>query len=490
MNGRFIRRLAAAVVVAGCLAVVPAAGAAVGGPVILGGDDLTDHGSYDTSTNQPVEGWLYLQRAIENVSPKVGRVNDGTIAALGSADSTGTCCDAGAAMHYAAEKAGLPVTYYNGATAIDDFFAALAAGTANPRIIWIAGDDSSNDIGDTGCSGPGSEGQSLIDHASQLDAFVSSGGGLISHGTCYDWLTALLPGITTVHSGGSDDLYFLPEGSSAFPGVTVGDINAGPWHNHFEGDFGGLQVLVRSGEVDDASGNDAAVILGGAGVSLTRQPADVSISKTATPTPATNGGTLSYIVTASNAGPGGATDVVATDTLPAGTEFVSATASQGTCTGTATVSCSFGSIASGASANATITVRTVQTGTITNVARVTAAEPDPNLANNEARVDTIVGAARVAAVRCAKRLKFTWEVHHGPDTKVVKVQVFVNGKKVKTVRGKNIKRVSIRRLAGQLGTVKIVSFHSNGARIVSTRKYKGCKKTKPKNRGFHGRSGR
>ena len=90
----------------------------------------------------------------------------------------------------------------------------------------------------------------------------------MSHGTVYGWLQALLPGASTVDGGSSDDLFFTTEGAAAFPTLTVSDINAGPWHNHFEGSFGGLQVLVRSSSIDDASGNDAAVILGGAQVTF------------------------------------------------------------------------------------------------------------------------------------------------------------------------------------------------------------------------------
>ncbi len=483
---RHVRRLLVGAIVAGSLAVVPAAGAAVGGPVILGGDDLTSHGSFDTGADANVDGWLYLQRAIQNVSPQVTRANDGHIAALGSSDSSdGSGGDAGAAIHHAAQKAGLTVDYYNGATAINDFFAALANGSSNPRIIWIAGDDATNDLGDTGCSGSGSEGEALTLNASKIDSFVNGGGGLISHGTCFDWLASLLPGSTVVHGGSSDDLYFTPEGSSAFPGVTQDDINAGPWHSYFEGNIGGLQVLVRASSVKDTAGNDAAVVIGGAGVSLTRQQADVSIAKTATPTPATVGGTMSYILTASNAGPGAASNVVTSDALPAGVEFVSASASQGGCSGTTTVTCSFGSIANGANATATITVRPRQAGSVTNTASVSSEEPDPNLSNNQASVSTIVGEGRIAA-QCSKRLKFTWRLHHGPRSTVVRVVVFVNGKKAKTRRGRNIKKISIKALANQVGRVKIVSYHSNGARIVSTRSYRGCSKTKPKQRGVRG----
>lgn len=250
------------------LATPRAALAAPGGPVILGGDDLTDHGGRDTSTNTNHTGWLYLEKAIENVLPAVTRTgNDGTIAALGSADSTSTFgFDAGAAMHWAAQDAGtgVSVTYYNGEAAINAFFGALTAGTTNPAIIWIAGNGAGNDLID----GPGDEAAALTNNATAIGDFVNSGGGLISHGSEYGWLSALLPGATVVFSGNFDDLYLTTDGQTAFPGLTNTDINAGPWHNHFEGNLGGLKVLAASSVIDDNTGADAPVILGGAAVTL------------------------------------------------------------------------------------------------------------------------------------------------------------------------------------------------------------------------------
>lgn len=236
--------------------------AAVGGPVILGGDDLTAHGSVDTTTGELRQGWLYIQRALENISPKVTRPNNASVAALGSQASSATSGDAGAAIGQAAAKAGLTVDYYNGADAINGFFTSLAAGTATPRIVWIAGNDASNDL-------DGDEETALNNNATAIGDFVNSGGGLMSHGVAYGWLSGLLPGLTTVNSGSSDDLTLTAAGVAAFPGVSNADINAGPWHNHFEGNFGGLQVLATSGDIDDSTtGADAAAILGGAGVVL------------------------------------------------------------------------------------------------------------------------------------------------------------------------------------------------------------------------------
>jgi hypothetical protein len=245
------------------LFIVP--GSALAGPVILGGDDLTDHGSVDAGGNN-LAGWLYIEKALKNLKPNVTRANDAKVAALGSGPSGATSGDAGAAIGSAAPKAGLTVDYRNGEAAIRQFFLDLAAGTAKPAIIWIAGDGANNDI--DSCSGAGTEGQAINDNASAINNFVNQGGGLMAHKACYGWLSALLPGLTVPVSGGDGDLFLTPEGTSAFPGLTNGDINSGPWHNHFEGDIGGLQVLVRSSGVMDSTNQQARVIIGGGAVSI------------------------------------------------------------------------------------------------------------------------------------------------------------------------------------------------------------------------------
>jgi hypothetical protein len=235
---------------------------ALGGPVIIGGDDLTDHGGVDGGGNV-VDGWLYIKNGLDSIRNDTSR-GDGSIAALGSAPSMSSCCDAGAAIGEAASELGLTVDYFDGDTAINQFFADLG-GAENPSIIWIAGDGASNDL-------DGAEAAALTANASAIASFVATGGGLFSHGSEFGWLTALLPGVTAVCCGSSDDLYFTPAGTSALGSLTVGDINAGPWHNHFEGNFGGLDVLVRSSDIQDAGGQDAAVILGGTSVTFEDRP--------------------------------------------------------------------------------------------------------------------------------------------------------------------------------------------------------------------------
>jgi Ca2+-binding RTX toxin-like protein len=294
-----LRRGRGLVLVCLLMLAVPATAAAQGGPVILGGDDMTDHGQQSGGNNQ--DGWLYMEKAVGNIKPNVTRPNDNSIAALGSAaaDPATSPSNAGAAIKGAADKNGMTVNYFNGATEIQNAFNSIANGSYNPAILWIAGDGAINDLGDTGCEGPGTEGQAITDNAGTINTFVSQGGGLMAHSTCYQWLSALLPGLTTVDGGSSDDLYLTPEGMAAFPGLTDSDINAGPWHNHFEGNFGGLQVLTRSSNVDDSqTGADAAVILGGAQVSIIPPPPPPPpppVTAAAPPAPCSNfvGGTPS-----------------------------------------------------------------------------------------------------------------------------------------------------------------------------------------------------
>jgi uncharacterized repeat protein (TIGR01451 family) len=121
--------------------------------------------------------------------------------------------------------------------------------------------------------------------------------------------------------------------------------------------------------------------------------ADLTLTKADTPDPITIGmGNLTYTLNVSNAGPDPATNVVLTDVLPAGMTFVSATPSQGTCTGTATVVCNLGMIAVGSGASVVIDVTPTSAGMFTNMASVAGAEGDPNPADNSAMATTTVMA--------------------------------------------------------------------------------------------------
>jgi uncharacterized repeat protein (TIGR01451 family) len=117
--------------------------------------------------------------------------------------------------------------------------------------------------------------------------------------------------------------------------------------------------------------------------------ADLSITKTG-PAFAQSGGSITYQIAVSNAGPADATNVTVNDPLPAGESLVSATPSQGSCAGA--VTCNLGTILTGGSATVTIVVKvTAASGAIlTNTAAVSADQPDPNPANNSSTTSTLV----------------------------------------------------------------------------------------------------
>jgi uncharacterized repeat protein (TIGR01451 family) len=117
--------------------------------------------------------------------------------------------------------------------------------------------------------------------------------------------------------------------------------------------------------------------------------ADLSLTKTGSPNPVAFQTNLTYILRVTNLGPAAATGVQVTDPLPPVT-FISATSTQGTCSGTSSVACSIGTLAVGAGATVTIVVRPPTIGTVNNTASVAGDQPDPNLDNNSATAVTSV----------------------------------------------------------------------------------------------------
>jgi uncharacterized repeat protein (TIGR01451 family) len=121
--------------------------------------------------------------------------------------------------------------------------------------------------------------------------------------------------------------------------------------------------------------------------------ADVVITKVnAGPAGVTAGQNVPYTISVTNNGPSTATNIVVTDPTPANLTFVSATPSQGSCSGTTTVTCNLGSLAANSSP-ATISMiygtSPSFSGTVTNIASVTATE-DSTPSN--AQASTNVGA--------------------------------------------------------------------------------------------------
>jgi uncharacterized repeat protein (TIGR01451 family) len=205
----------------------------------------------------------------------------------------------------------------------------------------------------------------------------------------------------TVTLGGTAGLTFIAGDGSADPTVTfsgtTGDINAafrGMRFNPNAGFAGTARVTVTTDDRGQTGAGGPAIDIDD--IAITVGPgggAALSLTMIDAPDPVTVGSALTYSVQVSNRGPFAATTVTVADTLPAGVAFVSATASQGSCTFVSllrAVVCSLGSVANGDAASITMVARPSQRGSLTNVATVIANQYDSNYADNYAQVTTRV----------------------------------------------------------------------------------------------------
>ncbi|MGZ5566021.1 MAG: Calx-beta domain-containing protein [Limisphaerales bacterium] len=120
------------------------------------------------------------------------------------------------------------------------------------------------------------------------------------------------------------------------------------------------------------------------------QSADLAVSMTQAPVPATVSNVVNYHITFSNYGPAGATNLVFTDALPAGMTYLSNTCN---CTFSITsnmLSCPLAYLLKDGTQSFDIFVRADVTGTFTNTITVAADQFDPDPANNIASVVTEV----------------------------------------------------------------------------------------------------
>ena len=94
-----------------------------------------------------------------------------------------------------------------------------------------------------------------------------------------------------------------------------------------------------------------------------------------------------------------------------------------------------------------------------------------------------------ATTECVDRRRFSVKLHRPRHTRIVRVEGYVNGKRRLRVKGRDVRRVALKALPKKRFVVRIHVFHSNGTEIVSTRVYKGCKKSKPKTKRRRPRRG-
>jgi len=124
---------------------------------------------------------------------------------------------------------------------------------------------------------------------------------------------------------------------------------------------------------------------------LTNSLADVSVIIDESADPVQVNTPFDYIATIRNDGGSIASSVAYTNQLPANVVLVSATPSQGSCTGTTNINCNLGTILSQGSATVTIRVTPTLIGRLDNYAEAyDAAVLDPNILNNKGAASTAI----------------------------------------------------------------------------------------------------
>ncbi|MEA2143495.1 MAG: uncharacterized protein QOI64_1925 [Solirubrobacteraceae bacterium] len=89
------------------------------------------------------------------------------------------------------------------------------------------------------------------------------------------------------------------------------------------------------------------------------------------------------------------------------------------------------------------------------------------------------GGSQGSPAGCVDRRKFKFRIHQPTRGRIVKAVAYVNGKRKASKKGRRITSITVKKLPQQVFTVKIVATASNGARTISVRRYRGCKKGRP-----------
>jgi uncharacterized repeat protein (TIGR01451 family) len=287
-------------------------------------------------------------------------------------------------------------------------------------------------------AGSGGSFTTVVDDTGMFLSFGSP--SLNNNGTVAFWATI------RAEFGGGSGIFIAKDGVI----TTVADTN-GPFSNFFSGQVslndhdevafmaaldtgqvcvfrGGLGVALeevlctgdsvfgRTAEVNDifrrALNNVGQIVfLEGGGITRADPPrADLALTKSDSPDPVLVENELTYELAVTNHGPDLASDVVVTDNLPDTVALLSVLSSQGSCSGITTITCELGTLAAEATATITIRVATLETGTVSNTASVTASERDPVPGNNSATETTevrggadLTGAWLNATATCTRR---------------------------------------------------------------------------------------
>jgi uncharacterized repeat protein (TIGR01451 family) len=183
----------------------------------------------------------------------------------------------------------------------------------------------------------------------------------------------------------------LAAGASANFTIVVSPTSAGLITNT-------ASVTATSGEVDLNLANNSASAI----VTANLPQADLGVTISASPNPVTVGGNLTATIIVTNSGPNSGLNVVVSNALPPGVNYVfgSASASQGTVSNlSGVIVANLGTLPNNGSASITFGETPSIAGSVTNTAQVSSLAVDGNAANNSASaVSTVLNPAPLILV--------------------------------------------------------------------------------------------
>jgi uncharacterized repeat protein (TIGR01451 family) len=161
---------------------------------------------------------------------------------------------------------------------------------------------------------------------------------------------------------------------------------------------------------------------------------DLTVTKAGSPATQTLGdGNITWTIVVTNNGPSAATGVTIADPMPAGNTFVSASTTQGSCTGGAILNCNIGTMAAGASATITLVTTPSTVGAQTNTVTVAGNRPETNTGNNSATATVQTVGVITPPVFCVAVSKVTpTQLFVGRKTKLT-IHVTQNKKAVQGI---------------------------------------------------------
>jgi uncharacterized repeat protein (TIGR01451 family) len=282
-------------------------------------------------------------------------------------------------------------------------------------------------------------------------------------------------------------------------GLNLGTNPAGDGTIAYQGVNGGVDTVTACVHRDEAGQpgtepdpNDAEHYCDTATVHWGEAQADVGVVITSSGDDGGVGSPITLTAVVTNHGPATATGVTLDYTVPSGLELVSVATTQGTCSGTTSITCDIGTLANGESSTVTIVVTATKTGSFPNTVDVSGDQPDPNTSgsNSSTVVTSISGPngpplavippdeppAAPFAPPSGPVLGQTFEVERVDGTVFVKPK---GGKKF--VRLKNGRMLQVgSEIDASGGLVRIVTAADRKGRIQSAVFYEGQFKVKQK----------